>query len=83
MVKFGLAVAGGLSGLIMSLVGFVPDAPVQAEGAMTGMRIAYSLVPISGALLAIWVMRNYDVTEQKAHEIRAELERRRGKTVFG
>jgi GPH family glycoside/pentoside/hexuronide:cation symporter len=49
---------------------------------MTGMRIAYSLVPIAGALLAIWFMRNYDLTEQRAHEIRAELERRRGKTVF-
>jgi len=83
MVKFGFAVAGGLSGLIMSLVGFVPDASDQAPGAMTGMRIAYSLVPITGALLAIWVMRNYDLTEQKANEIRAELERRRGKTVFG
>ena len=83
MVKFGFAVAGGLSGLIMSLVGFVPDASVQAPGAMTGMRIAYSLVPITGALLAIWVMRNYDVTEERAYEIRAELEKRRGKTVFG
>jgi len=83
MVKFGMAVAGLLSGLIMALTGFVADAPSQAEGVMTGMRLAYSLVPISGALLAIWVMRNYDVTEQKAHEIRAELERRRGKTVFG
>ena len=82
MVKFGLAFAGGLSGLIMSLVGFVPDAAVQPPGAMTGMRIAYSLVPITGALLAIWVMRNYDLTETRANEIRAELERRRGKRLF-
>ena len=78
-----MAFAGLLSGLIMALTGFVADAPSQAEGVMTGMRLAYSLVPSSGALLAIWVMRNYDVTEEKAHEIRAELERRRGKTVFG
>jgi GPH family glycoside/pentoside/hexuronide:cation symporter len=82
MVKFGMAFAGGISGLIMSLTGFVADAPAQAEGVMTGMRLAYSLVPITGALLAIWVMRNYDVTEERAHEIRAELERRRGKTAF-
>ena len=82
MVKFGFAAAGGLSGLIMAAVGFVADAPSQAAGVMTGMRIAYSLVPIAGALLAIWFMRNYDLTEQRAHEIRAELERRRGKTVF-
>jgi GPH family glycoside/pentoside/hexuronide:cation symporter len=82
MVKFGLAFAGGTSGLIMSLVGFVPDAPVQPEGAVTGLRIAYILVPTVGTLLAIWVMRDYDVTEQRAKEIRAELERRRGKTVL-
>jgi GPH family glycoside/pentoside/hexuronide:cation symporter len=82
MVKFGFAVAGGGSGLIMALVGFVPDAPVQPDGAVTGMRIAYILVPVVGALLAIWVMRDYDVTEQRAKEIRAELERRRGKTLL-
>ncbi len=55
---------------------------VQPEGAVTGMRIAYILVPTLGALLAIWVMREYDVTEEKAKEIRAELERRRGKTLL-
>jgi GPH family glycoside/pentoside/hexuronide:cation symporter len=83
MVKFGFAVAGGLSGLIMGLVGFVPDAATQPPGAMTGMRLAYSLLPITGALLAIWVMRDYDLTETRANEIRAELERRRGKSLFG
>ncbi len=83
MVKFGMAFAGGLSGLIMALVGFAPDAPTQVDGAVTGIRLAYSVVPIAGALLAIWVMRDYDLTEEKANEIRAELERRRGRTAFG
>ena len=82
MVKSGFAIAGGGSGLIMALVGFVPDAPVQPEGAVTGMRLAYILVPTVGALLAIWVMRDYDVTEERAKEIRAELESRRGKTLI-
>jgi GPH family glycoside/pentoside/hexuronide:cation symporter len=83
MVKFGMAFAGLLSGLIMAAAGFVADAPAQAEGVMTGMRLAYSLVPSTGALLAIWVMWRYDITEERANEIRAELERRRGKTLFG
>ncbi len=78
MVKFGMAFAGGMSGLIMSLVGFVPDVAVQPPGAITGMRIAYSLVPITGTLLAMWIMRDYDITEQRANEIREELESRRG-----
>jgi GPH family glycoside/pentoside/hexuronide:cation symporter len=45
------------------------------------MRLAYILVPTVGALLAIWVMRDYDVNEARAKEIRAELESRRGKTL--
>jgi GPH family glycoside/pentoside/hexuronide:cation symporter len=77
MVKFGMAFAGGMSGLIMNLVDFVPDAPVQAAGAITGIRIAYSVVPVIGTVLAIAVMWSYDITEQRANEIRAELERRR------
>ena len=57
---------------------------VDSAIAPEAMRADYPrLVPITGALLAIWVMRNYDVTEERAHEIRAELEKRRGKTVFG
>jgi GPH family glycoside/pentoside/hexuronide:cation symporter len=83
MVKFGMAFAGLLSGVIMSGVGFVADAPSQAEGVMTGMRLAYSLVPITGALLAMWVMRDYDFTEERVNEIRAQLEKRRSKTVLG
>ncbi|MGB0522265.1 MAG: MFS transporter [Flammeovirgaceae bacterium] len=79
MVKFGLAMAGLLSGAIMSLVGFNPDPSVaaQPEGAITGLRIFYSVVPILGTLIAMYVMRNYDVTEERANEIRAELDKRK------
>ena len=81
MVKFGVAIAGGLSGLIMAWTGFSPSATVQVDGAMDGMRIAYSIVPILGALLAIWFMRDYDVTEERASEIRDTLEKRRAEAV--
>lgn len=80
MVKFGVAIAGGLSGLLMWQTGFSPDAAIQPEGAMDGMRIAYSVIPIVGALLSIWFMRDYDVTEDRANEIREELDRRRSDT---
>uniref|UniRef100_UPI00404B9C86 MFS transporter n=1 Tax=Fulvivirga sp. TaxID=1931237 RepID=UPI00404B9C86 len=76
MVKFGFAIAGGLSGLILSVVGFNADAQVQTEEALTGLRAFYSGVPILGTLIAMFVMRNYDVTEERANEIRAELDRR-------
>jgi len=80
MVKFGFAIAGLLSGAIMTLVGFSPTAAVQAEGAVEGLRLFYSGVPIFGTLLAMWVMRDYDLDEQRAREVHAELERRKLRT---
>jgi GPH family glycoside/pentoside/hexuronide:cation symporter len=77
MVKFGFAIAGLLSGAIMTLVGFNPDAAVQSEGAVFGLRLFYSGIPILGTFIALLVMRNYDVTEERANEIRAELDRRK------
>jgi glycoside/pentoside/hexuronide:cation symporter, GPH family len=77
MVKFGFAIAGLLSGAIMSFVGFAPGAATQAAGAVDGLRLFYSGVPIFGTLLAMWVMRNYDLDEQRANEVHAELERRK------
>ncbi len=77
MVKLGFAVAGLLSGAIMSLVAFTPGAAVQPAGAVDGLRLFYSGVPIFGTLLAMWVMRHYDLDETRAREVHAELERRR------
>ena len=77
MVKFGFAIAGLLTGVIMSAVGFDPNLPVQADGAVTGLRIFFSGIPILGTLVAMWVMRNYDLTEEKAREIKKELDARK------
>ncbi|WP_297695011.1 MFS transporter [uncultured Eudoraea sp.] len=77
MVKFGFAIAGLLTGTIMSVVGFNPDAAVQPDGAILGLRIFYSGFPILGTLVAIYVMRNYDLTEERANEISAELVKRK------
>lgn len=76
MVKFGFAIAGLLSGLIMSLVGFAPDTGPQSEVAITGLRIFYSGFPILGTLIAMYVMKDYDLTEEKANEIRKKLNER-------
>jgi len=79
MVKFGFAIAGLLSGVFMAWVGFTPDAATQPEGAVTGMRLFYSGFPIVGTLIAMWVMRNYDLTEEKAMDIRKQLELKKAK----
>ncbi len=77
MVKFGFAIAGLLSGAILTVVGFAPDAAVQAEGAVTGLRLFYSGIPILGTSVALWVMRNYDLNEAQAQEIRLKLDGRK------
>ncbi len=81
MVKFGFAIAGLLSGLIMTLVGFEPNAVEQPDGAVFWLRVVYSAFPILGTLLAIYIMRNYEISESKAQEIKRELLRREGTAV--
>jgi GPH family glycoside/pentoside/hexuronide:cation symporter len=78
MVKLGTALAGLLSGLIMYYVGFSADASSQPEGALTGLRIAYSTIPIIGTLIAIYVMSDYEINEDRAAEIRSQLQERKG-----
>jgi GPH family glycoside/pentoside/hexuronide:cation symporter len=78
MVKFGFAIAGLLSGLILALVGFDQSVAAQTQDTLDGLKLAYIMVPITGTLIAMAVMLRYDLSEQKAHEIREQLETKRG-----
>ena len=74
MVKFGFAIAGGLSGVIISFVGFDSGAQTQPDGAIDGLRFFFSGLPIVGTLFAIYVMWDYDITEERIGEIRLTLD---------
>jgi GPH family glycoside/pentoside/hexuronide:cation symporter len=74
MVKFGFAIAGLGTGGIMTLVNFNPDLAVQPDGAIDGLRMFFSGLPIAGTLIAIFVMRNYSVSEKRSSEIRKAIE---------
>lgn len=78
MVKFGFAIAGGLSGVILSIVGFDGNLDVQPEGAIDGLRFFFSGLPVLGTLIAIFIMKDYDVTEESANEVQKEIKRRKG-----
>lgn len=78
MVKFGFAIAGLLSGLILTLVGFDQNVEAQTQATLESLKLAYIIVPITGTLIAMYIMWGYDLTEQKAHEIRQQLEAKRG-----
>ncbi|MCW5518511.1 MFS transporter [Aureitalea sp. L0-47] len=75
MVKVGFAIAGGLSGVIIAIVGFNPELPtIDQQGAVDGLHAFFCFFPMAGTLVAMWVMKSYDVTEQRANEIRAKIE---------
>lgn len=75
MVKLGFGVAALLSGAILSVVGF--DAGNATESAVNGMRAFYSLLPIAGVIGAVLIMKNYDITEERAEQLKAELVKKR------
>ena len=77
MVKLGFGVAALLSGFILWLVGFDPEQ--VTESATTGMRLFYTFLPICGVICAIYIMKDYDISEERANEIKKELSIRKSK----
>ena len=78
MVKLGQALALVLGGLVLKLVGFDGNAAQQTAETLLNLRIADIVIPAFTAFLAILVMWNYNLTEERAREIKAELVARRG-----
>ena len=76
MVKFGFAVAGLMTGVILWFVGFGSGASKQTHESLEGLLMFYIFVPMVGTLLATWVVNGYNLSEEKS-QIRAELEKRR------
>ena len=73
--KILLTITHEAASQIKALVAFTPGVPVQPEGAVDGLRLFYSGVPILGTMLAMWIMRDYDLDERRATEVNAELAR--------
>ena len=81
MVKVGMALAGLLTGVLLKVSGFdVALGAGQADRTLFLLRVFDVGVPIITSAIALWIIATYTITEKKAHEIRIELENRRGKT---
>ena len=79
VVKLGMAVAIAGGGLLLNATGFdVALEGDQAERTLTLMRIFDAAIPCVASAIAIWAIATFSITEEKAHDIRKELERRRG-----
>ncbi|CAM1371647.1 MFS transporter [Tenacibaculum xiamenense] len=78
MVKVGFAIAGALGGVIIWAVGFEAGVPTTEQpGAIDGLHAFFCFFPVLGTIGAMWVMKDYDVSEERSNEIRAELDRRK------
>ena len=80
MVKLGMTVAGLLAGFLLNASGFdVALGSVQPVKTLFLLRVFDVGIPIVTSAIAILIIATFDITEEKAHEIRLELEKRRGK----
>lgn len=79
VVKLGMAVALAGGGYLLTATGFdVELGPVQAPSTLFWMRVCDVLIPFAASGIAIYMVASYPITEQRAHDLRGELEKRRG-----
>ena len=80
MVKVGYGIAGALSGVIITFVGFNPElATIDQQSAVDGIHKFFCFFPMAGTILAMLVMRDYSITEDKAKEVTKALEKVKSK----
>ncbi|OQA02921.1 MAG: hypothetical protein BWY69_00765 [Planctomycetes bacterium ADurb.Bin401] len=80
MVKIGMSVAGLMTGLMLNASGFdVALGNAQSAETLFILRLFDIGTTILTSSIAVLVIASFDITEMNAHEIRAELEKRRGK----
>jgi GPH family glycoside/pentoside/hexuronide:cation symporter len=79
VVKLGQSVAIFGGGLLLVGTGFNVDfGGDQAAETIRLMRLCDAFIPCVASAIAIWSIASYTITEEKAHEVRMELEARRG-----
>ena len=79
VVKLGqsAAILGG--GILLVWTGFdVELGGNQTAEAIRLMRLCDAFIPAATSAIAIWSIASYTITEEKAHDVRMQLEARRG-----
>ncbi len=79
VVKLGMAAAIAGGGFLLNATGFdVALEGNQSDRTIVLLRLFDAFIPAAASGIAIWAIAAYSITEEKAHEVRRELERRRG-----
>ena len=80
MVKLGLAIASLIGGYLLTATGFHQELGLgQAPDTLFWMRVFDVCIPIVTSIIAIFIIATIDISEEKAHDVRRQLEERRGK----
>jgi len=80
MVKLGMAAALAGGGYLLNATGFDVDlGGAQTEHTVFLLRLCDAGIPMVASAIAIWAVVRFPITEEKAREVRQELERRRGR----
>ena len=80
MVKLGLSAALAGGGYLLNATGFdVNLEGHQADHTILLLRLFDAGIPMLASAIAIWAVATFPITEEKAREVRDELELRRGR----
>ena len=74
--SFGTLLGGG----VLVWIGFNAKLGPQTAQTLALMKFSYFFMPFIGALLTFFVIRRYNLSEARAFEIKAELQRRRSES---
>ena len=78
MVKLGIAVASVISGFLINFTGFHQELGLaQAPSTLLWLRIFDICIPIVTSIIAIFVIKTFEISEDNAYDIRGQVERRR------
>jgi GPH family glycoside/pentoside/hexuronide:cation symporter/probable glucitol transport protein GutA len=77
LAKISMAIGGGLSGLVLTIVKYQPNT-AQPPSTLATFHLVMTILVAAGLLLGIIPMLFNDFNEKKYAEITAELARRRG-----
>ena len=72
-----VAVGGGLIGVFLTMIGYVPQAQLQSQGVLSGLFFGICLLPAIGSLIRMGFMSRFTFTEEKHAEICRLLAERR------
>lgn len=78
VVKLASAISVLIAGIGLDIIGLNPDAAVQTQETLFGLRILMIVIPIIGLIISIlYFAKKFKLTEEKLQSINEELEKRR------